>query len=227
MLKKIIPASLLFVLTFPALAGVYSKIIWDHREISVCFAPGEEGERFDKYGGYKVKIRDWSDKEKSNVENWINEEYTPERTRIHFVGWRDCQDAPDAEVVLFKSYDNKILKYLFGGIVGWAGLGGLHYQVEGFPAARSYVTLRSTGIKKSYATHEFGHVVGLGHESINPHATQSCGEGVPADKSIYLFTAYDADSIMSYCVAQKFSRGLSEGDLGLIRTMYPAEAEDI
>lgn len=225
-MHKILALSFL-VLSSGAFAGSHVKLLWSEREISVCFAPGEEGERIDKYGGYALRVKDWTPDQKTWMEKWVKEEFTPERTGIHFVGFRDCHELPGAEVVLFKSKTgglSNIMTTILGGVVGWAGLGAHTYNVEGFPAAKNYVVLRSSGIKKAFAIHEFGHVVGLGHEHEHPQAVafnKKCQSVTkPARDSIYVYTEFDSESIMSYCNVEDTRRGLSQSDVMLIRRLY-------
>jgi Dual-action HEIGH metallo-peptidase len=51
------------------------------------------------------------------------------------------------------------------------------------------------------AVHEFGHVLGFGHEQDSPdnEGSAKCNSGVDPDANAINITAYDRDSVMNYC----------------------------
>lgn len=201
-------------------AGVHVRNLWQHNEVSVCFAKGEEGSRTDKYGS-KLKIRDWKEKHKANVQVWVNEEFTPERTGIHFVGWESCERSPNADIVVFHNKNSKFKNFLFGGVSGFALMGPYYNAVEGYPAALGSVFINSSGMKKSVVIHEFGHAAGLAHEHEHKDAVKGCSSIAPLFNPMYEYVPFDAESIMSYCITDKKNRGLSPSDAALLKRLYP------
>lgn len=175
-------------------------------------------------GRIALKPRNWSSRNKKRVEKWVTEEYTEEKTGIFFSGWKDCEESPEAEVIIFYNKNSAILTALFGGLHGLAGeFGPLRPgTIEGYPAALNSVSISKSGMNKGTALHEFGHVAGLAHEHNHPDADENgkkCEEIEPYFRTIFEYEPYDAESIMSYCSVRNHK--LSQGDISLLKQLYP------
>ncbi len=216
---------LLLVLIFnihTVFAGTYSKYLWPNNEVVVCFAKGEKKKR-ETPEAY-LKVRDWIETNKLSVKSWVNEEYSSKRTGIYFTGWKDCEETPEAEVIIFFNKNNKILTSIFGGLHGLASIGPKG-GVAGYPAAQACASISETGMKKGTVVHEFGHVAGLGHEHNHPDSAtgkKACEIINPQTIVTFLYEEYDVESIMSYCSLHLENRmTLSKKDLALLRKIYP------
>lgn len=175
-------------------------------------------------GSIRLKPRNWSSRNKKRIQNWVNEQYTLEKTGIHFTGWKDCEEAPEAEVVIFYNKNSVIMTAIFGGLHGLAGeFGPLRPgRIEGYPAALNSVTISKSGMNKGTALHEFGHVAGLAHEHNHPDADENgkkCKDIAPYFRTKFEYEPYDAESIMSYCSVRNHK--LSSGDIKLLKQLYP------
>lgn len=209
-------------------ANIYSRNTWEVNEVTTCFAEAEKTPR--EEGPYVLKVRDWKDKDKEKLEAWVKEEYTPERTGIHFTGFSDCEDAPDADIIIFKNKNSKLGVFFFGGLNGLALLGPFENEVVGYPKARSFVSISSSGMNKGTVIHEFGHVAALSHEHDHPDAYKEDKSGCPEindhsyPKYHLEYEPYDKDSVMNYCrIHGKGGKkiGLSERDVELLKRLYP------
>ncbi len=210
------------LLSLDALANVYSKYPWrSTRSLSVCYASPEAYPR--SIGQLtSVQISSFKSLELTHIQNWIEEEYSSERTGITFYGFGPCSETV-ADIVLFKGSG--------GGLIGGqASVGPKNPgSVSGYPKARGYVLIYD--IKKSSVVHEFGHVAGLMHEHLHPEAFSREGKCVqqfmrspsPIDAQNF-YTSYDYQSVMNYCAINGLggeNLGLSSGDLNALRELYP------
>ena len=203
------------------LAGVSSRFPWrSTQSLSVCFAAAEPTRR--ELGKLNFLPASWSKTNLQKIQNWIESEYTPERTGIHFYGWSSCQENRDADIVLFFAEN--------GGLIGGqASLGPRNPgTVAGYPAARGYVMIYH--LNKATAVHEFGHVAGLMHEHLHPQAFHKNARCVgnflrspaPMDPQND-YAEYDAQSVMNYCALNApggEDLGLSPGDLSILQRLY-------
>lgn len=181
----------------------------------------------DRYDGRDAfKIRDWKEKHKLLIKTWVNEEYSAQKTGIHFVGWKDCDNDPRANVVLFYNKKSLLLTSIIGGsyIKGRSGaLGAFQNSVPGYPSAENSIIISDGGIEKGSVVHEFGHVAGLAHEHTHPDAARKgrdCDKVRPSYHPSYGYTPYDKDSIMSYCALEKKATSLSKSDIKLLKKLY-------
>lgn len=213
-------------------AGAYSASgAWDKYEVSVCFAPDEPNKRL--LDPHTVSIDHWPSARKRDVQSWVNSEFSPERTGIHFVGFEDCNLVAPTDVVVFYGKTSGLKMFFSGGNKGFAILGkqpGL--ELMGYEDASSYIWLNSAGFSKSTTVHEFAHVARLQHEHERPEALldRTCKKQKnflvdgSRDPNFVLFESYDPQSVMNYCVVNGkdgSEKGLSEGDLALLRFLYP------
>ncbi len=203
-------------------AGIYSDNLWDKKDIRVCFAGEEKEPRTES--GFELKIKNWNRVQKNNLQLWVGQEFTSERTGIYFTGWKDCQNSPNADVILFYNSNSRIKRFFHGGLDGVAGELGPRYdgEVKGFPNARSIIAISKTGMNKGIVIHEFGHVAGLAHEHNHPDIPRddkSCSHYQRFFSTRLEYRDFDPSSIMSYCSIQL--KKLSAGDVSLLRNIYP------
>jgi hypothetical protein len=216
-LGLIILSSLTFI-AHNAVAGVHAKNLWRHNEVTVCFAKGENKER--KIFNRPVNIENWTDKNKKKAQKWISGDYRPERTGIHFTGWKSCEEMQEADIILYYSNNEKFMLAPEGQIGGFANVGPLKSPLAGSHRALGYVIMNSNGFYKSTIIHEFGHVAGLAHEHNHPNATKSalCNVIKPQLFDEYEYEPYDSKSVMHYC---SNANKLSPKDVALLRKIYP------
>jgi hypothetical protein len=213
----------LILVTQTGLAGVYTKSLWRENQIEVCFAKGETFER--EIGKQMIKPRDWSESNKTKIKKWVNEEFNVSRTGIHFVGWKNCSDAPFARVIMFYNRNSAILNKLNGGLEGVTHkIGPAFSTIDGYSEAFNGVAISKSGLNKGVVVHEFGHISGLAHEHNHPDAAKN-GRGCVYISPVFVqsleYESYDANSVMSYCTIKKDKHaGLSSRDVALLRKLY-------
>ncbi len=234
---KILIAILSFISLSNTFAGsLYTKgKLWDVRDIQVCFAAKENDRR--ELSGDEYRISSWSAANKKKIQEFITSEYTLERTHIKFSGWKECDEAPDAKVVVFygqKKIANFLTDFFTGYILGLSTIGpSLYRELPQYLNAESFVWLYSDGINRGTATHEFGHSLGLHHEHYQWEARNDprCIKEhipdagyAPNTTDIMIHGMYDPESIMSYCTIHEkggFNKGLSPRDVELLQFLYP------
>lgn len=214
-------------LAFPiseTLAGIASYNRWTISEINVCFA--------DKNTEYHVRgmegpTRNWKQKEKELVQKVLEEEYTSARTGYTFVGFQDCQETENIDVIV--GVRSGLSVHSIAGVKGVAttGMGGSH--ITSYQGARGAVILSPMGVSKTTITHEFGHILGLEHEHLHPDAKASTGSLCPyytsdeERKRKLIYTDFDETSVMNYCYTfspKGWKAGLSSRDQELILDIF-------
>lgn len=221
----------MFLASASSRASIYTQnYLWDKRELTTCFA---DDNRDRNNGPLVLKFREWKKSHKEKIKNWVQSEFTAERTGIHFVGFHDCEVNPDVDVAIFYNKNNKLESRLFGGLDGLASLGtSLHTEnigwLFGFKLINGFVAISKSGINKGTVIHEFGHVAGLMHEHDHPEAEKiepNCK--YTEDWKIlsgFMYEPYDANSVMNYCKLDKRGGknvGLSSTDVDVLRRIYP------
>lgn len=214
---------LLVLLSTSTFGGIYTRKIWGNNNVSVCFAQAEPELRRVSHDHFR--IIGWTEKKMKKAASFINAEYTPERTAIHFTGWRPCQEMPYADVIFFLAEDTRY------SVTGFNGLGSIGPQpgvVSGYPYASGMVVITRDFLYKSLTVHEFGHVAGLHHEHEHPDFSRfqkNCWMQAAQNFSpsnVY-FTEFDHKSVMNYCTINApggRGLGLSKGDVSLLNYMY-------
>jgi hypothetical protein len=216
------------LISLPSFAGIYYNNQWSHYAVTTCFADAENETR-DTGETYVLKVRKWKESNKAKVKEWVEQEFSAERTGIHFTGFLDCAESPNAEVVIFHNKNSKLGTYFFGGLHGLANLGPSYGSVKGYPAASAFVSISSSGMNIGTVIHEFGHSAGLHHEHIHPDAFKSergCASVKPNQikDPEFVYEDFDRDSVMSYCRLERHGGnkiGLSKKDVDLLKRLYP------
>jgi hypothetical protein len=217
-----------------AVAGIHIDVnkLWPYHEVTTCFASSDLYTRTFAEQGI-IETTDWKAEDKANFKKWAQEDYTPEKTGIYFVGFEECSEIPDADVILFYAPKNSALKrFLIGAnkmtITGFATMGVRHKLVRGYPQAKAYIVIRDKGMNKRSVVHEFGHVAGLYHEHEHPDAATVDSKcfAVTKKQKIYpemVYVDYDGKSSMNYCTfsQETMGIGLSSKDRALLRSLYP------
>jgi hypothetical protein len=158
--------------------------------------------------------------EKLDIQLMIDKEYTPERTGIHFAGWKDCSETTGPVDVYILTAAGPTKRGFFTNY-GMADIGnGTNHETIRLPEdpdgpsqvffvrAQEKDPKRSREMTKLFALHEFGHVVGLRHEHMKKEAYSdplcALSEVTPGEDYFphtAAYTSYDPFSIMNYCFA--------------------------
>lgn len=176
----------------PVYAGIYQlPHPWsDKNQITVCFAHKDDHSSALAYTVDGVLVKDrselsaWPIELKSTLKNIITDEYSQKRTGVDFIGWNDCTNSTNLEVVrLFLSAEivkNPNSEY------GRASIGpNLQYHLDIAENKAPFLYIQHPkamqndfNLKKRFgnlekywktvAVHEFGHLTGLLHEHEQP-----------------------------------------------------------
>ena len=198
-------------------ASIFSFIRWPHNEVKVCFVEKKENSKD------PIRVKNFSGKDKENIQRWVEGEYSSSRTGIYFVGFKSCDQTESPNVIIYLNADTVYL--------GWGKVAAAEATIgrslrsvsRDYPSAEGAIYMNSRGLNKSDVVHEFGHVAGLDHEHEHPQATKDCS-AVKKGRVYHTgrgYFPYDRESVMNYCICTKYSdRGLSEGDVETLRKLY-------
>lgn len=215
------------MIAFPinhSIAGMASIFTWTIPEINVCFAE-KETEFFVK--GMKTKKRDWRPREKRRLQRILETEFSVDRTGYTFVGFKDCKDTKNINVVVV-GVARGLSKQTLSGVEGVATVGMKRNRITSYERAHGAVLLSPLGIRKMTIVHEFGHILGLMHEHDHPEAplVSACpyyfGKSESQSSHSIIFTDFDKKSVMNYChvLFRGINQGLSPNDQELILDLY-------
>lgn len=210
-----------------ALAGVFQpESKWPKSEVRVCFLDRPEQSQLTVFGtpGNRADgfpVIPFQSTEMDLIKKVVQEEYTPEKTGIHFVGWKFCSEDRDFDVILIRigPDDHKSRRY-----AGLSTIGTLKYDDTNKSYERMDGKLPAIAFlepERFVIAHEFGHLAGLHHEEVNPVSDedpaciQQFGDGFvwqkkenwkkrrlrtsPQSADIKILTRYDVKSIMNVC----------------------------
>lgn len=238
-------------------AGIIEpKTVWDKKRIVTCFYNSKsqlEGTAIESYDIAREKFRfrpkELSKKEKAKVVEVTMRNFTEDRTGIHFVGWKDCSETQEYDVVVMEA-KGKIPVLSSPSFNGRAVIGedGVLLQTENgetgfFEKSGKLPIVALTVQKAGTIVHEFGHVAGLRHEHIHQDAfdDENCENRIipldfdkpesiekPHDTTLF-YTSYDQQSIMNYCwlIPNHYqldrNKGviLSQKDIDTLKKFYP------
>lgn len=213
--------------TFPIsnlLAGIATYNRWTISEINVCFA--------DKNTEYHVRgmegpTRNWKPKEKELVQKVLEEEYTSARTGYTFVGFQDCDETENINVIV--GVRNGFSAHSIAGVKGVATTGMAGAHITSYQGAQGAVILSPMGVSKTTIIHEFAHILGLEHEHLHPDAKANTSSLCPyysndaERKRNLIYTDFDETSVMNYCYTfspKGWKAGLSTKDQELILDIF-------
>ena len=240
-----------------ATAGIIEpKTVWDKKRITACFYNEKSQLDGTSVGSYdlarsrfRFRPKELSRREKQKVVDVVMRNFSEARTGIHFVGFKDCSETSNYDVVVMEAKGNIPLlsRPSFNGraVIGEDGeLASLANGDTGFFEKSGRIpTVALTVQKAGTIVHEFGHVAGLRHEHIHDDAfgDKNCEnpiipldfekpESIEKPHSTTLFyTNYDSQSIMNYCWLipnhSKLDRTkgviLSQKDIATLKKFYP------
>ena len=207
-----------------ALASMASMEQWDISKINVCFAEKETEYNIDDLKGFK---RDLKPKEKQLIKNVLETEFTAEITGYTFVGFQDCKNTKNINVVI--GVRKRFSKSSLSGISGMATVGPMKNSFTSYNQARGAIVFSSIGIDKTTIVHEFGHILGLEHEHDHPDAKVRANKPCThyseraEDFNNHIYGEFDETSVMNYCYTESSAGknvGLSALDQQMILDIY-------
>lgn len=146
-------------------------------------------------------------------------------SRVNFTEWDTCTPgAPGVHILIKKSGGSSA----FGGASNNGVTDGvkLNMYFEDRPADCRASLANLQRCVQGHAIHEFGHVLGFGHEEERSDyvSVGGCAE-LPSPAGQQLYGAYDIDSVMSYCGRPDndittWDPQLSPGDIAAVQRAY-------
>ena len=150
-------------------ASVYEReLLWNKSEVVVCFYDDESQVQLteERMGeNAKYILLPFTNSQKVFTKKLINANYTKEETGISFIGWKNCSELSNFDVILFRIEPKKNELLDFSGKSS-IGVGGIKYEKELIPNGYEKSRILIYRFRSSTLLHEFGHIAGFRHEHI-------------------------------------------------------------
>lgn len=235
---NILPLISFFIIN-QAPASIYERgAEWDKDEIVVCFLDdfsqlNDTTIRADNESSRKQKFTPnfLDTNSKDRIKKVINTYYTKKLTGISFIGWKNCSESNEYDVMLMRGdkYQRKILpskkpEFNAAAFIGDPSKETKYYHPK---IKKGYIIFNK--INDYVISHEFGHVAGLRHEHVHPDAVKvekNCNaKYFTEDLSTAVILEYDSASIMNYCRMPTYQKdsasgALSHKDMKTLKELY-------
>ena len=204
--------------------------------IPVCFEKVDEGELASLDQTPRQKILEAIARDREAIQGFITDSWQ-QVVPLHFDGWGECPDSSSGLRIAFTDtcpdgtcspHTKTLGRYLDSRKAGlvlplaWSK----HWRQKecrpgewkrsflGFLGPRKWYGNDGKHLQcmKEYAVHEFGHVIGFGHEHARAD-TPECSERESSDPTLVPYGPYDDKSVMNYCSTPRLGGGvLSDND---------------